>query len=155
MNPVREVTQDNMLDEFRRLNPSTTGIGPDLGRILLAEDDERTRKLVFWLLIREGYEVTQFSDGIQAVDSLGYLSPDPPRQFFDLIICELGLPGMTGLEILELREEATKATPIMLITECGDEKIHNRAMVLGAAAVLNRPFSDRYFLTKVREILAQ
>ena len=155
MHSGKSAAQEKMLDEFYTWNPSTMGIGHDLGRILLAEDDEHTRELVFWLLIREGYQVAQYSDGIQAVDSLGYFSHAAPRQFFDLIICELRLPGVTGLEIIELSQETKKITPIMLFTECGNEEINERALVLGAAAVLNKPFSDKYFLTKVREILPQ
>lgn len=118
-------------------------------RILLAEDDREMRALVERALRAAGYDVTACRDGSELL--LEMESDGSPG--FDLIVSDVRMPGMTGIEILEDLSGDGAGPPIILITAFGDPELHARARRLGAAAVLDKPFELRSLLARVREIL--
>lgn len=121
--------------------------------ILLAEDDDELRKLLTWSLHKEGYQVTECADGMVLLNNLdGYLFLGEAK-CFDLIISDIRMPGITGIEILEGLHEHDDYPPMILITAFGDEETHAQAARLGAAAVFDKPFEIEDLLTKAREIL--
>ena len=122
-------------------------------RILLAEDDDELRKLLTWSLHKEGYRVTECTDGMVLLNNLdGYLFLEEANGF-DLIISDIRMPGLTGIEILEGLHTYENFPPMILITAFGDEETHAQAHRLGATAILDKPFDIEDLLTKVREIL--
>ena len=122
-------------------------------RILLAEDDDELRKLLTWSLHKEGYEVTECTDGMDLLNHLdGYLFTGEANGF-DLIISDIRMPGITGIEILEGLHTHENFLPMILITAFGDEETHAQAHRLGAAAIFDKPFDIEDLLAKVREIL--
>jgi len=122
-------------------------------RILLAEDDNELRKLLLWSLHKEGYRVTKCVDGMDLLNHLeGYLFLGEASDF-DLIISDIRMPGITGIEILEGLRTHENFPPMILITAFGDEETHAKAHRLGAAAILDKPFDIEDLLTKVHEIL--
>ncbi len=122
--------------------------------ILLAEDDEEMRSLLALMLRKEGYRVTECPDGISLLDQLSpfFLSGEE-ENIFDLIISDIKMPGVTGMEILMGANEKVDFPPIILITAFGDKKTHDQAERLGAAALFDKPFDINDLLTKAREIL--
>ena len=122
--------------------------------ILLAEDDREMRSLLTTSLRRAGFRVTACRDGS---DLLSYLTPfilhEQPVEF-DLIVSDIRMPLITGLEILEDLPQREGFPPIILITAFGDEHTHERARDLGAAAMLDKPFKMEDLLWLVREALA-
>jgi DNA-binding response OmpR family regulator len=121
--------------------------------ILLAEDDDELRKLLAWSLHKEGYKVTECTDGMDLLNHLdGYLFSGETIDV-DLIISDIRMPGLTGLEILEGLHTIENFPPMILITAFGDEETHAQAQRLGAAAILDKPFDIEDLLTRVREIL--
>lgn len=121
-------------------------------RILVAEDDEGMRTLLTKVLYADGYEPVECRDGIEL---FGYLEAFVGRRAsldFDVIISDILMPGLTGLEVLEALHDRTGFPPMILITAFGDKEIHARAEKAGADAVLDKPFEIDELLTKLHEI---
>ena len=112
------------------------------------------RSLLTLSLRRAGFRVTACRDGS---DLLSYLTPfilhEVPVEF-DLIVSDIRMPLITGLEILEDLPQREGFPPIILITAFGDQHTHERARHLGAAAMLDKPFKMEDLLLLVRESLA-
>jgi DNA-binding response OmpR family regulator len=109
--------------------------------VLLAEDDTRMRQLVAATLRRDGFDVTEAKDGAELLDWIGELCLHPRNgRPVDLIITDIRMPTLSGLNVLtELRWDDC-AIPVIMITAFGDEETHAEARRLGAAAVLDKPF---------------
>ena len=122
--------------------------------ILLAEDDEEMRNLLTLMLRKEGYRVTECTDGISLLDMLAsFFLPSKEYDNFDLIISDIRMPGVTGMEILMGANELDNFPPMILITAFGDKETHILAERLGAAALFDKPFDIDDMLKKVRTIL--
>ncbi len=124
-------------------------------RILLAEDDADMRDLLARALVHEGYAVTECSNGIQLLDHLSGLLDRRPLEPFDVIISDIRMPGLTGLEILEGLQGDGGLPPTILITAFGDEATHAEAQLAGAVVTLDKPFEVEDLLAVVRRVLGQ
>lgn len=123
--------------------------------ILLAEDDHEMRSLLTRSLRRAGFRVTPCRDGS---DLLSHLTPFILHEApvgFDLIVSDIRMPLVTGLEILEDLPQREGFPPIILITAFGDQHTHERARDLGAAATLDKPFPIEELLSLVEASLAR
>lgn len=115
-------------------------------RILVADDEERIRKLVADFLVREGYEVMQASDGGQAL-SIALGNPKP-----DLIVLDIMMPVMDGLTVLtEVRK--TFDTPVILLTAKTTENDQLSGFRLGADDYVTKPFSPSLLVARVQALL--
>ena len=122
--------------------------------ILLAEDDKEMRSLLALMLRKEGYQVCECMDGLSLLDMLSsFFLPDEEHENFDLIISDIRMPGVTGMEILMGANELDDFPPIILITAFGDKETHVQAERLGAVALFDKPFDIDEMLEKVRAIL--
>jgi two-component system, response regulator, stage 0 sporulation protein F len=121
---------------------------PIRARVLVAEDDAEMRAMLTTVLRREGYLVHEAADGtaldrfIRGVARGEELDPD-------LIITDIRMPGLSGLEVLQGLRQGDWATPVVMITAFGDEATHAEAHRLGATAVLDKPFELDEFLDLV------
>lgn len=115
-------------------------------RILVADDEDRIRKLVSDFLIREGYEVLSASDGGQALN-MSLATPKP-----DLIILDIMMPVMDGLTVLsEIRK--TDDTPVVLLTAKTTENDQLSGFRLGADDYVTKPFSPSLLVARVQALL--
>ena len=116
--------------------------------ILLVEDNEKNRKLAHDVLVHQGYHVV---DAESAEDALRLAREQPPR----LILMDIHLPGMNGIEALQrLRADpATRAIPVMAVT--ASAMTHDRAKIMAAGfdGYQSKPISVKPFLAAVRELL--
>ena len=125
-------------------------------RVLLAEDDDEMRALLARSLRSQGYEVIECPDGWTM---LRYTTPyllslemeDEVR--FDLVISDLRMPVLTGLEILDGSRSVEGFPPFILMTAFGNEEIHELARRAGAVAWYEKPFDIDDLLDDVRRIL--
>jgi len=103
-----------------------------VGKALIIEDDKEMRSLLEDFLKDEGFETDSVEKGTYALKKL-------LTESFLIIITDVRMPGFSGLEILpELRRLQPK-TPIIVITAFGSEEIHQKALLRGADAYLEKP----------------
>ena len=113
--------------------------------ILLVDDEKRIREVVEYALVKAGYRVTALSE---AEPALGLLASDPP----DLVVLDIGLPGMDGLELCK-RIRARGATPVLFLSARADEVDRIVGLELGGDDYLVKPFSPRELVARVRAVL--
>ena len=121
--------------------------------ILLAEDDLEMRRMLAWSLREKGYEVAECDDGYCLMKRLGFLEPFGKTQNFDLIISDIRMPGVTGMQVLESAKEFEDFPPMILITAFGDDNTHAQAQKLGADAMFDKPFDVADLLVKVAQVI--
>ncbi|MGO9409403.1 MAG: response regulator [Spirochaetia bacterium] len=113
-------------------------------RILLIEDDQLITNLIVILLEREGYEVSTSSS---AETGIAIAAAHPP----DLILMDIALPGMDGLEatrILKTRD-ATRHVPVVALTAQARKEDAERAARAGCDGFIPKPLSTRTFLAEI------
>ncbi len=118
-------------------------------RILLAEDDVEMRSMLVQSLHERGFVVDECVDGTHLVARLVSSDPD----YFSVIVSDVRMPGITGLQFLEHLRECTTFPPTILITAFGDEATHARAKELGAAAILDKPFEVEDLVETIRQAI--
>jgi two-component system KDP operon response regulator KdpE len=114
-------------------------------RVLIVDDEPPIRKLLRMSLHTHGYRVIEASNGRTAIESLA----DKP----DLIILDLGLPDMQGLELLRRWREEGVAIPIVVLSSRGDEAGKVQALDLGADDYVTKPFGMNEVLARIRAAL--
>ncbi len=117
----------------------------DPARILVVDDDANVAEVVTRYLEREGFEVETVSDGRVALDRA---LADPP----DLVVLDLMLPGMDGLEVCR-RLRALAPVPVIMLTARGDEADRVIGLELGADDYVAKPFSPKELVARVRAVL--
>src|SRR5215813_2935760 len=105
-----------------------------LGRILVADDEPATVEVLSDLLRGEGYEVTGVGSGTAVLEQL------QGEHGFGLLLMDLQMPGVNGLDLIERLRENNIDIPVILITAHGTSSIAIRAMQAGAYDYLNKPF---------------
>ena len=117
-------------------------------KVVIVDDHESTISGLKSIIKEvKGLEITgQATNGIEALKLVKTGNPD-------MIISDILMPGLTGLEILEDLHECKGFPPMILITAFGDENVHRKAKRLGAAAMFDKPFEIDDLLSKVREIV--
>ncbi|APH13073.1 hypothetical protein ASJ33_07850 [Dehalococcoides mccartyi] len=116
-----------------------------VARILIVEDDAKTVELVRLYLARDGYRVLAASDGITGLDIARQNKPD-------LIILDIMLPGMNGIEICrQLRLES--GVPVIMLTAKTQDDDKLQGLDTGADDYITKPFSPRELAARVRAIL--
>jgi two-component system, OmpR family, response regulator len=114
-------------------------------RILLVDDEQPVQKLLTYPLEKEGYEVVQAFDGQQALAQFD-------QQQFDLVVLDIMLPRMDGLEVCR-RLRAKSQVPIIMLTAKAEEIDKVLGLELGADDYITKPFSMREFRSRVRAAL--
>ena len=116
-------------------------------KILVVDDESRMRKLVGDFLRRDGFTVVEAGDGEEALDMF-YADKD-----IALIILDLMMPKINGLEVLkEIRENDSKI-PIIMLTAKGDESDELAGFESGADEYIAKPFSPKILVARVEAIL--
>lgn len=117
-----------------------------MAKILVIEDDVDLALLLTKHLQDNLYEVTHISDG-----SLGLQEAE--RGGYELLILDLGLPGMDGLELCRKFRQSDELTPILILTARDTEIERIIGLEIGADDYMGKPFSIRELLARVRAIL--
>ena len=117
-------------------------------KLIVVDDEEDILELLKFNLEREGYEVFCAATGEDAI-SLA-LSKNP-----DLIVLDLMLPGIDGLEVTRMlkNEPKTHSIPIVMLTAKGEEADIVTGLELGADDYVTKPFSPRVLLARIRAVL--
>ncbi|PFG33654.1 response regulator transcription factor [Sanguibacter antarcticus] len=117
-------------------------------RVLVVDDNHDICDLVALKLTNSGFGVSQAFDGATALQTAR-------AEAFDLIILDVMMPGMSGLDVLRaLRDEAaTRSTPVLMLTAKTQERDIEAGFAAGADDYITKPFSPRELLVRVRVIL--
>lgn len=111
-------------------------------RVLIAEDDEEMRQILAMTLRSDGFEVIEARNGLELLDHVApWLAGQEPPEPIDVIISDVQMPCLTGMEILEGLSEVRRKPAIILMTAFGDAHTHATARGLGAAATFDKPFN--------------
>jgi len=146
---------DRSTDHFELLEepapPRATGThGAAALKVLLVDDEDSLRKVMKDLLERDGYDVAEARDGVQALDQVDRVGPD-------IIVLDLNLPGLDGYGVLShLRSRPATATiPVIVLTAKGDEDNEVRVFELGADDFLTKPFRARALSARLEAVLGR
>lgn len=114
-------------------------------RVLLVEDDPTVSEVVLRYLLREGYRAEAVSDGAVA---LAMALADPP----ELVLLDLMIPSLDGLELCRRLREAAPV-PVIMLTARGEESDRIAGLELGADDYVSKPFSPRELMARVKAVL--
>ncbi len=116
-----------------------------MDRVLFVDDSPEIRKMVKVNLQARGYSVSVASTGEEAIELFD-------REKFDLVLLDLILPGVSGLEVcLQIREQSD--VPLIVISGRDDEKLKIHALDSGADDYVTKPFSQEELLARVRAVM--
>jgi two-component system phosphate regulon response regulator PhoB len=127
-----------------------------LGQILLIEDEELIRETVALALTEEGYDVTTVADGKTALEILRL---NPPNQDItpglqpDLVILDLMLPNINGLDLCRLLRRHGSTVPVLMLSAKGTETDRVVGLEVGADDYLTKPFGMRELVARCRALL--
>lgn len=132
------------LDEYRKLkNKKKQQLN-----VLVVEDDETMRKALVKLLESDGYHVISAADGTQ-------LEKVFSKDSVDLILLDIGLPWVNGLELTKVlkNHEDLKDIPVVLISGLGSKEDLERGLKLGAEAYIKKPFDVDTLKSTIKNLI--
>ncbi|MEX0971950.1 MAG: response regulator transcription factor [Solirubrobacterales bacterium] len=124
---------------------NANGDGRGEGRVLVVEDDEEIADVLRRSLRNEGYDVRTTGDGVAALDLASGFVPD-------LVVLDLGLPGMDGVEVCR-RLRAESDVPILILTARAQTEDRVGGLDSGADDYLVKPFERKELLARIRALL--
>src|SRR5947209_16539055 len=130
----------NTLSQKRKETPTDRS-----ARILLVDDEQSIQTLLSYPLRKEGYQVVQATDGRQALERF-------EEQPFDLVVLDLMLPKVDGLEVCR-HLRGRSSVPIIMLTARSDEIDKVVGLELGADDYITKPFSLREFSSRIKAAL--
>ena len=116
--------------------------------ILVVEDENDIQELVEYNLIKNGYQVTCVATGEDSLDNTRSLLPD-------LVILDLMLPGLDGLQVCRIlkNDSNTQKIPIIMLTAKGEESDIVKGLEYGADDYVTKPFSPKVLVARVKAVL--
>jgi two-component system, cell cycle response regulator CpdR len=119
----------------------------NMARILLAEDDDDLRKFLVKALEKAGHEVTSFGEGASAYEEIKQVN-------FDLLLTDIVMPEMDGIELARRAAELDPALKIMFITGFAAVALNPDSHAPKDAKVLSKPFHLRDLVNEVNRMMA-
>ncbi len=117
-----------------------------MSRVLVADDEPAIRKVVRDALEREGHEVVSAIDGREALERF-------EEGGFDLVVTDLAMPNLGGLELVQEIRRRRAATPILVLTVKNEEREKVRMLDAGADDFVTKPFGVAELLARARALL--
>lgn len=117
-------------------------------RVLVVDDDQVASDLLREILVAEGYDVTVARNG---ADALAYVVEHP----FHLIITDLGLSGLNGLDLIAATKDCRPGIPIIVLTASRQRSTLSDAVRLGATRVLSKPQHQSDLIALMNHLLPQ
>jgi DNA-binding response OmpR family regulator len=114
-------------------------------RILVIEDERSLREGIVDLLEGDGHAVASAADGVTGLEA-------GLRELFELVVLDLMLPRLDGMEVCRRLRAARPGVPILMLTARGSEDDKVRGLVEGADDYVTKPFSPRELLARIRAI---
>lgn len=115
-------------------------------RILIVDDDETVRSMLTRMLSRHGYECEPVASGAAAREALA-------KAEFDIALCDLNMPGESGLELVEHVASRHPETATIMVTGADDSDIAEKALALGTYGYVIKPFYNNELLINIANAL--
>jgi CheY-like chemotaxis protein len=129
-------------------------MSPRKANVLVAEDDPDMRRLVAAILRGAGHRVVEATDGMQILDRIESTIWSVRPHVFDVIVTDVHMPGLSGLDVLAALRCTRWTTPVILVTAFGDDETRSEARALGAIDVIDKPFNPDELRSAVSRALA-
>jgi len=120
-------------------------------QVFVADDDSEMRGLIAAILRADGFDVSESPDGVTLLEALRASEHGPP----DLLISDVEMPRASGLRVLASVRRSHPTLPVVLITAFGSPEVHREARLLGASAVLDKPFGFAVLRDLVHDLLCR
>lgn len=118
------------------------------GHILIVDDEDAIRFMLENQLFKEGYKVSIAANGLHALNKI------KSSQKFDLIVCDLKMPGMSGIDFFSEVRKMGLDTPFLLITGYLHKKKIMEAVQRGVSGVMLKPLNTTEFMSKIAALLS-
>ncbi|HDL01950.1 MAG TPA: response regulator, partial [candidate division Zixibacteria bacterium] len=115
-------------------------------KILVVDDDDQIREVLTDMLSIDGYDTVACEDGFSALKAF-------ETEEFDLVITDLGMPGMSGLELAGEIHSKKPELPIAMITGWGTQLNHDEVALKGVKTVLSKPFHLKDIKVMIQELV--
>lgn len=117
-------------------------------RVLVVDDDEYQIKLLKYKLVKDGYIVNGAGNGLEALEEM-------KKEHFDLIVCDLMMPGMDGFLFLQniKQNPATCKVPLIFLTSVNDEQSIVKGLELGADDYMTKPYSPTELNMRIKKLI--
>jgi two-component system phosphate regulon response regulator PhoB len=122
-------------------------------RVLVVEDEEIIREMIVLALAEEGFEAIAASNGRAALDLLQTSSEGSAESAFDLLVLDLMLPQVNGLDICRLLRYHGNTVPILILSAKAEETDRVLGLEVGADDYLTKPFSMRELVARCRALI--
>jgi CheY-like chemotaxis protein len=113
--------------------------------ILVVDDDEQIREVLSDMLSLDGHTATRCKDGYEALKKI-------ESEKYDMVVTDLGMPGMSGLDLAGIVHEKNPTIPIAMITGWGMQLDHDEMAIKGIKTVLSKPFHLKDVKAMVSEL---
>jgi DNA-binding response OmpR family regulator len=136
---------------------SAAGAAVERGRIVfLGEDDDTLRDLIARTLRADGYEIVEARDGLELLAHIERaLLVDRERPSRLLVVTDVEMPGLTGLDVVAILRCAKLPTPCVVITASGNPETHVEAYDMGVHRVFDKPVALDELRATLRELTAR
>lgn len=114
--------------------------------VLVVDDEYHVRLLIRENLLRRGYKVTEAANGLDAMEKI-------KKSFPDLIILDLMMPEMDGIEVCQWVRKMREDVPIIVLSARSEEKLKVKALDSGADDFVTKPFGPEEFLARMRAVM--
>jgi DNA-binding response OmpR family regulator len=116
-------------------------------KIILAEDNEILRKSLYFFLVQKGFQVDQFANGQEALNSI-------IANNYDLILADINIPGISGMEITQyVRTQMLSDIPVIIFTSSNVEQTEIDCFDIGADEFIPKPISPLVLITRINNLL--
>jgi DNA-binding response OmpR family regulator len=123
------------------------GAGGGMSRVLVVDDEDRVRDVLRRTLVNEGHTVVEARDGTAALDAV--------TDDIDLVLLDLVMPGINGIQVLEALAARATSVPVMVLSGVGQVSARVQALDLGAVDFVTKPFHPAELVARARRHLVR
>lgn len=117
-------------------------------KVLVIDDSPTLRKILIFYLTKKGYAVTAANNGKSGLSEID-------RQHFDLVILDIKMPVMNGLEVLQRLNAINYSVPVLILSADSEEKSKAAGISLGAKYYLTKPFKPNEVMQCIEDIFSK
>ena len=141
--PETRKLYEEILGQIFRAKPAPT---PGPKSILIVDDEAASRTLIEQALRTAGYKVIAAEDGADALLKLG-------GQKVDLVLCDVNMPNLTGVQLLDIMHKHAIETPVLFVTGYSPDEVESQGLALGQDDYIQKPFRQAALIELVRKAI--